>query len=236
MTPLVSILLPSLNRPKMMMEAIGSFYDKASKEHLFEILVLADTEDSETIHNARQLSRIGNVHVIVQHKFRTWLNLDRFFNLLAVAADGDFLWPFNDDGRILTQDWDLALVKACPLPNTTIALVHTRTASHGGALSFPLLTRALYRTIGKVSHSPHADCYLDGLAHCAGIKRMSEIEIWHASNERPPGIHAPAETWATYKGEECCREFERDKARLGLALGREMFKWTPKDAHDPTLG
>lgn len=99
MSPLVSILIPTLNRPQYLSEAIDAA--RAQTYRNLEILVFDNGTMEETLAVARQaMQRDGRVRF--QRNERN-LGMSANFNALADAARGRFAVAIGDDDRLLPE-------------------------------------------------------------------------------------------------------------------------------------
>jgi glycosyltransferase involved in cell wall biosynthesis len=99
MTPLVSIIIPTLDRPHYLTEAIAAAL--AQTHANIEVLVFDNGTLDETLAVARDATR-RDARVRFRRNERD-LGMSANFNALADAASGEFLVAIGDDDRLLPE-------------------------------------------------------------------------------------------------------------------------------------
>ena len=99
MTPLVSIIIPTFDRPRYLQEAIGSALAQTYRN--LEVLVFDNGTTEETLSVARQAMQRDD-RFRFQRNQRN-LGVSANFNALADAARGEFVLAIGDDDRLLPE-------------------------------------------------------------------------------------------------------------------------------------
>ena len=99
MTPLVSIIIPTFDRPRYLQEAIGSALAQTYRN--LEVLVFDNGTTEETLSVARQATQRDD-RFRFQRNERN-LGMSANFNALADAARGEFVVAIGDDDRLLPE-------------------------------------------------------------------------------------------------------------------------------------
>src|SRR5450432_1084077 len=99
MTPLVSIIIPTLDRPHYLREALAAALAQTYRN--IEVLVFDNGMLDETLAVAQEASRRDG-RVRFQRNARN-LGMSANFNALADAARGEFLVAIGDDDRLLPE-------------------------------------------------------------------------------------------------------------------------------------
>lgn len=97
MTPLVSIIIPTLDRPRYLREAIGSALGQTYKN--VEVLIFDNGNLDETLSVAEKAAQKDS-RVRFRRNDRN-LGMSANFNALSAAARGEFLVAIGDDDRLL---------------------------------------------------------------------------------------------------------------------------------------
>ena len=97
MTPLVSIIIPTLDRPRYLREAIGSALGQTYEN--IEVLVFDNGTLDETVSVAEDAAQKDS-RVRFRRNDRN-LGMSANFNALSAAARGEFLVAIGDDDRLL---------------------------------------------------------------------------------------------------------------------------------------
>jgi glycosyltransferase involved in cell wall biosynthesis len=113
----ISVIIPTRERPELLTDCLNSLLDKSYKNNrLFEIILLIDNDDSETLKTAIGLqSKFSFTNILDNTKCNSLsiIVIDRseyiqrdYNNAGAVAAKGALVFVLNDDAIINTIDWD----------------------------------------------------------------------------------------------------------------------------------
>lgn len=185
--PLCSVLLPSRGRPYGLVRAIDSFWSLAQDKSNVEFILKLDDDDHESIDVVEKLRAKGipdlNIQTIVTPREEGYRSLQTWWNLMAAKAKGDWLYVFNDDAYIKSQDWDQSLLrtvflrpwfgawKICCLWGPTIDC---------DSKQMPILRREVYKAWGHITQSPIADTWIwqpmEMLRMCW---RLDGIQVFH---------------------------------------------------------
>ncbi len=224
--PVVSLLMPTRSRTKMMQETVATYLEKATVPDHVEVIVRVHEDDLETVEWASK--RDKRIRVVIGDTEKGYGSMDHFCNCMAAVSNGNWLWPAADDHQMLSQGWDEVLAQWPVDPRRTPMLLTAKVANWPDG-RIPVMSRGLYSVLGHMGHTQFADCYMDSLTHFAGIKHVSGLEV------RDVGLgdvvpRRVMEGWAIYKGVENCWCFEMDKKKLGAVLGKSLGNWTPEQA------
>ena len=129
---MVSVLIPSRERPAMLQDSIMSLGDDV------EILVYVDDDDPQLV--AYTTVRHPNMTLIIG-KRHTYHKLHYYYNTLAKLATQDWLMVWNDDAEMLTKDWTKHLHK--PINPEVINFDENPQNN-----LFPLISRQMYEVMG----------------------------------------------------------------------------------------
>jgi len=133
-----------------------------------ELLVKVDDGDRETVDGIMALrERTAGalaLSVLVSPRGNGYRDLHHWVNSLAAHAKGDWLFVFNDDSKMTTQNWDQYLLRVIfPRPwfgTWDICLINPTTIN-SDALQFPLLRRKAFEVMGHFSQSCHIDTWVN---------------------------------------------------------------------------
>ena len=105
---LISILLPTRKRVKLLKECLDSLNNKTQDKSLVEILIKIDTDDQETIDFINQYKTISSIDIkdIITDRKNGYGSLDEHMNNLVLYSEAEFLFGLNDDVEMLTDGWE----------------------------------------------------------------------------------------------------------------------------------
>ena len=170
MSYLVSVMVPSRQRENDLLKSLESLYSKASDPSRIEALIKIDHDDVHGYAKVKQeMEDItqGNYQLLVSSRKEGYWSLHHAWNSLARLSTGEFLYLWNDDVFMETQDWDNIVQeyvgKICVIQGSHRLNV-------GDQTSFPLVHRAIPETCGFLSPTPFNDTYIHDFAAMLGIE------------------------------------------------------------------
>jgi glycosyltransferase involved in cell wall biosynthesis len=166
---MISVLLPSRGRPGSLRASIASLLDHAHTRAAVEVLVAADPDDPGTQIAAQEAG--ARCWVAPERYGYTGLHL--YVNDLAKRARGEWCLLWNDDMRMQSQNWDLAIRSHRPA-----ILWPTANHAHHANIA-PVWPRAWTDAIGHVSATSHNDTYLQYLGEALGLHERLPVEVLH---------------------------------------------------------
>lgn len=202
---MISVLCPSRGRPEALARSANSLLATASEPLGFELLVAVDLDDR---------SDYGRFNRFVADERWGYAGLNRYYNLLAGQAIGDWLLVWNDDALMETPGWD-AIIGA----QSGFKLLATD-SSHGRALcAFPVIPRSWYEQLGYLSPQTHTDSWLEAVARRLGVYTEIPVFVRHDRADITGNNNDQVYRDREYRTEEFNSEEyeqfrERDVARL----------------------
>lgn len=161
---MISLLMPSRERPQLARKAIESFGNHKG----FEFILAIDSNDSliEEYDFAKTL-------ITQQHGYE---GLHHYFNKMAKLAKGKWLMLFNDDA-VLESDPDSLYKSICSFSPSKPTVLNVYSESDN---LFPIISRKFYDIIGHYSLSPHVDSWVQQIGEQTGTQVfIPNIKINH---------------------------------------------------------
>ena len=181
-TPIViSILLPTRGRREMLKRSIDTLISKAAKPERLEILLGIDEDDD----GVQEYLKEEVAPMLVKHQVECranlfkplgYENLHQYVNHLASTASGEWLFFWNDDGLMVSDDWDLIIDRY----RGQFKLL-APTDNHNGHpyAIFPILPRDWFILIEHLSMNAQNDAWLSHIAYMLDIFERIELEFFH---------------------------------------------------------
>lgn len=151
-----SIILPTRERPELMMQLLTSIANTTKELDQIEVLVAIDADDtvSQTFFSQ---NKWGFVQVF---EVTRSLNFSKdYYNMLAKNSKGKWIMVCNDDGKFTTPHWDFMAEKVLNEyigtgPNLVYGWIQDnlgqwRAPGHGDYCCFPLFGRTGYEALGE---------------------------------------------------------------------------------------
>lgn len=184
--PLVSVLIPTRGRVPHLLRAIDSLVSLAEDKKNLEFIFKVDDDDKETIDACKKLETLIVCKTIISPRGRGFHEMHEWVNQMCAYATGDWLFLFNDDAKVVVQNWDSKVFfcgtdKAWPGIDD-ICLIVAPTVDRPFAQEFILLRKATYELLGHFSLSPHNDNWIYGVMNFCGCVIHSDIFIEHYSH------------------------------------------------------
>lgn len=162
----ISVLVPSRERPELLKRSIDSLGDGD-----LEVLVALDDDDPRLADYAG----LGTVLVGPRHGYGS---LHSYYNQLAARASGDWLFLWNDDCVMETENW-IDVIRSY---DGHMVVLNPRTNHDNWKIDmnvFPILPRKMVQLMGHFSLSRHNDSWIEYVARDAGILVRVPIAIHH---------------------------------------------------------
>jgi hypothetical protein len=179
---LVSILLSTRERFDLMIESITSLYNKAHDPTRIELLLKLDDDNyEEYINRVDEIYKITpNVKIVISNRRNGYDSLHLFLNELAGVSEGEFLFVWNDDAKMISENWDVYVAehcgKLCVLQIDNNHFSHPELSEHG-AFIFPIIHRKYYEILNHISLNPHSDTWVHFVASFCDIE-INEFRIF----------------------------------------------------------
>lgn len=181
MSTVISVLLPTRGRKEMLKRSLESLIDTASDPSRIQVLLGIDEDDTGVLDYVRD-----NVAPYMQSKgvdckaqiFQPmgYKNLHRYVNQLAASATGEWIFFWNDDGVMLSQDWDNVIESY----NGQFKLLAPKDNHNGHPYAiFPILPTDWYRLMDHLSLNAQNDAWLSHLAYMLDIFERIDVEFLH---------------------------------------------------------
>ncbi len=170
----ISVIFASRGRYAGLADTVDSLRDNAASNDDIEVIVAMDPDDLAT--HVVQDSRYGNgtaSSLWVAPERYGYLGLHHYLNALAKRARGEWLMWFNDDMKMLTENWDDVVRIHRP------AVLWPRANHVHHANIAPIWPRSWSDAIGHASPTTHMDTYLQRIGEAIGRHDAVTIDIFH---------------------------------------------------------
>lgn len=189
--PLISVLIPTRNREKHLLQAVDSCYSLAvNPSKNLEFIFKSDDDDITTIEAIRRLDDLlkGSIRIknVISPQGVGYMQMHEWVNMMAKEALGDWLFLFNDDARIKTQNWDMVIesgdITGCWHGLGDVGLIVAPTIGRPFAQEFIMLRREIFNLLGHFSLNPHNDNWIYSVMKMVDCAFNSPVMIEHFSD------------------------------------------------------
>lgn len=176
----IAILLPTRGRTDALSRSLIGLLEKAADLDSIQVLLGLDTDDAVGIEYFEKeiqpkLDSLGVAYTAMSFNPLGYHRLHDYVNTLAHSSSADWMFFWNDDAVMETQDWDLEIVKHTG--EFKLLAVHTHN-DHPYSI-FPIVPRAWLDVIGHLSLHSMNDAWLSQNAYCVGIWERIEVNVLH---------------------------------------------------------
>lgn len=178
--PLVSVLIPTRGRPKMLCEAIDSLYSLCNNKSNVEFILRVDADDIETMNVSIKLAESLPVKIIVAARGAGYLAAHTWYNEMCALASGDWIFIYNDDVLMKSNDWDQIILRIDPYEVYgwkgcyDVCTIGTYIEGRHMSWEMPLIRRKIFDIIGHVSLFAWNDSWIYNISK--GAKCLIMIE------------------------------------------------------------
>lgn len=177
----ISILLPTRGRTEMLKKSIQSLVDTANEPESIEIMFGIDNDDtavSDYIKNEiapilqdAKIEARANVFQPLGYE-----NLHNYVNTLAENCSGEWLFFWNDDALMLSENWDDVINSY----TGQFKLLGPKDNHNGHPYAIlPIVPRDWFILIGHLSQNAQNDAWLSHVAYMLDIFERIDVEILH---------------------------------------------------------
>ena len=180
-TTKISILLPTRGRQEVLKTSVETLIDKFKNIKNVELLLGMDEDDSKTIDYVKntlgpicqeaKLETKANIFKPLGYK-----NLHQYVNTLAGNAVGNWLFFWNDDCLMVTEDWDEVIISY----TGQFKLLAPKDNHEGHPYAIlPIVPNDWFILMGHLSQNPQNDAWLSHIAYMLDIFERIDVEFIH---------------------------------------------------------
>jgi hypothetical protein len=180
-TKKISILLPTRGRTELLKRSIQSLIDTVAVPTDIEIIFGIDQDDTVVsdymkTEIAPMLQQAGIEAKANVFKPLGYENLHVYVNTLASSSSGEWLFFWNDDGVMITENWDQIIDSYAG----QFKLLAPRDNHNGHPYAiFPIVPRDWFILMGHLSQNAQNDAWLSHIAYMLDIFQRIDVEFLH---------------------------------------------------------
>lgn len=176
----IAIILPTRGRTKALDHSLIGLLEKAADLDSIQVLLGLDTDDTVGLDHFTtalqpKLDDMGVTYTAMTFNPLGYSRLNEYINTLSKASDADWIFFWNDDALMESQDWDLEIVRHTG--EFKLLAVHTHN-DHPYSI-FPIVPRAWLDLIGHLSLHSMTDAWLSQIAYLVDIWERINIDVVH---------------------------------------------------------
>ena len=176
----IAILLPTRGRTDALSRSLIGLLEKTADLDSIQVLLGLDTDDAVGIKHFQeelqpQLDDMGVNYTAMAFEPMGYSQLHDYVNTLARASSADWMFFWNDDAVMDSEDWDTEICKYTG--QFKLLAVHTHN-DHPYSI-FPIVPRAWLDVIGHLSLHSMNDAWLSQNAYCVDIFERINVYVTH---------------------------------------------------------
>ena len=176
----IAILLPTRGRTAALTLSLIGLLEKAKDLSSIQVLLGLDTDDAVGIKHFQEelqpkLDDMGVDYTAMSFDPLGYGRLHDYVNTLAKNSSADWMFFWNDDAVMETQDWDQEIIRHTG--EFKLLAVHTHN-DHPYSI-FPIVPRAWLDIIGHLSLHSMNDAWLSQIAYCINVWQRIEVNVLH---------------------------------------------------------
>lgn len=147
--PLVSVLIPTRKRSVQLTECLDSLAytaNKTNSEHVYEVLIMADDDDEESIRYFESIKHFNNIRTFITERHGYNYVDAHYYRKLEALAFGEYIW-FAGDDMVVEGDWVTELRKVHPrcIIQPEISMLNASVYPYAVGQAFPIVPKFAWR-------------------------------------------------------------------------------------------
>jgi hypothetical protein len=176
----IAVILPTRGRTAALTRSLVGLLEKTSDLDSIQVLLGLDTDDTVGISHFQEslqptLDKMGVAYTAMTFEPLGYSRLNEYINTLSKNSDADWIFFWNDDALMESQDWDIEITKHTG--EFKLLAVHTHN-DHPYSI-FPIVPRAWLDLIGHLSLHSMTDAWLSQIAYCVDIWERIDVHVIH---------------------------------------------------------
>jgi hypothetical protein len=176
----IAIILPTRGRTEALTRSLVGLLEKASDLSSIQVLLGLDNDDTVGIDHFQnslqpKLDDMGVDYTAMTFEPLGYSRLNEYINTLSKNSSADWIFFWNDDAIMESQDWDLEFIKHTG--EFKLLAVHTHN-DHPYSI-FPIVPREWLDLIGHLSLHSMTDAWLSQIAYMVDIWERIDVHVVH---------------------------------------------------------
>ena len=176
----IAVLLPTRGRTAALDRSLIGLLEKAGDLDSIQVLLGLDNDDTVGIEHFQnelepKLDAMGVHYTAMSFEPMGYSRLHDYVNTLAHASSADWMFFWNDDAVMDSENWDLEIEKYTG--QFKLLAVHTHN-DHPYSI-FPIVPREWLDLIGHLSLHSMNDAWLSQNAYCVDIYQRIDVHVTH---------------------------------------------------------
>lgn len=176
----IAVVLPSRKRNNMLETSLLSLLNLAADPSRIQFLVAFDNDDRASLDYfknsiAPKISDAGAGWMAVECPRYGYEKLHEYINQLTEFSSAHWIFFWNDDAQMLSQDWDLRISEN----NGEFKCLRIPTHNCHPYAIFPIVPREWYLLFGYLSLHQLSDAWISQISYILGIMKNIDVDVIH---------------------------------------------------------
>lgn len=176
----IAVILPSRKRNEMLESSLLSLVKNAANPDRIQFLLGFDDDDRESLNYFKdtvgpQLENYGSKWLAAEFPRYGYGRLHEYINQLTEYSNANWIFFWNDDAQMLSQDWDLRISEH----NGEFKCLRIPTHNEHPYAIFPIVPREWYMLFGYLSLHQLNDAWISQISYIVGIMENISVDVIH---------------------------------------------------------
>jgi hypothetical protein len=197
----IAVLLPTRSRTTALTDSVTSIVTRAKDVSRIQILFALDNDDTVGLEHFEGVIQPFLDDHDVSYEAQAfesmgYAGLNRYYNHLGGNASADWLFVWNDDAVMNTQDWDQVI--DAYTGQFRLLKVHTHN-EHPYSI-FPIVPKSWYDLFGHLSRHQMIDAELSQMAFVLDLMQVIDVHVTHNQVELTKDSSDPLKPKQRFEG------------------------------------
>ncbi len=219
----ISVLLPTRNRVEMVIKTLKSLYATVSDKDRLEIILGLDFDDTSItdLEIALDIPDFDgcDIKLSIFKERHGYVQLHKYINRMSKEAEGDWLFLWNDDSYIITENWDKLLEEY--KDNFVLLSPKVKENPNYPGSMFPFIPKKWVEVTGHYALNCHNDSWVEEIAKKLDIFVYIPMWVSHLRDQFRSG-QLSDQTWKERRQDK--KGYASEPMRKQRKLDRENIK------------
>lgn len=198
----IAVLLPTRSRTKALTLSVASMVEKAAQTDRIQFVFGFDNDDQIGLTHFTDeiqpwLDQRDITYEALAFDSMGYAGLNRYYNQLAQHASADWLFVWNDDAVMDSQDWDQEIVKH----KNQLCLLKVHTHNEHPYSIFPIVPKLWVNHLGHLSRHQMIDAELSQTAFMLDLMQVIDVHVTHNQVELTKDATDPLKPKIRFEGD-----------------------------------
>lgn len=176
----IAVVIPTRGRKEPLKKCLETLIDKATNVKKILLMFAFDNDDTESIAYFRDtiipwMNEHNCEFICYEFDRMGYMRLNEYVNYLSVWASAHWVFFWNDDAVMLTDNWDTKI----SAHNGEFKLLSVHTNNDHPYSVFPIVPKEWINCMGHMSPHTFSDAWVSEIAYMLDIFEHVDIDVLH---------------------------------------------------------